>query len=647
MKLRRLCIFAHYDKDNIIDPYVVYYIKSLSKICDIIFVSDCNLAQDELCKLNGLVIKSIAKHHGEYDFGSYKRGYIFAEKEKMLPKYEWLFLVNDSCYGPFFNINRFIKEKERLPNTIYGMTINTKTPIIHIQSYFLVMPQKAFLNQEIKNFFHTIKKRKEKHTIAVKYEFGLSKILLYDLNFHASSFFNDPDFKYNPQSSQYLAMIKKGFPFLKKSLFDKNANKTSNLYMYKKLTHYISPHLFSLIINNLNRTIAKKTFQNNTNRFYLIHQRHKTVRYLFSHPKVIRMKLCTIRYYLLHSKKILQRHYPGFALVKQKIHSSVCETSAEKTRTFFKSKLGKIKWVIFHYHEFEYKYLYNKRFKNNLSEFQIKKLIKHQFENNLNYKLNPISPQTFNEKIQWLKLYYHNPLITICSDKYLMRGYIQSIIGKDFTVPIIQTWEDPKKINFSKLPKQFVLKVNWGSGQNIIVTDKAKLNFDDVRSQLESWLKPQSNHYYNFFEWGYKNIHPKIICEKYILENSHRVYDYKFFCFNGQPKIFYIAIDSYDYKKMSINYYDINFNLLPLKRHYPNIKQKISIPKHYHQMLQIAADLSKPFPFCRVDFFDTDKKLYVGELTFYPGAGVDAFTPLIWDYKIGKMLTLPKKMYER
>ena len=288
-----------------------------------------------------------------------------------------------------------------------------------------------------------------------------------------------------------------------------------------------------------------------------------------------------------------------------------------------------------------YDEIYAKRF-GNIKPAEIRYCLKEQFKRHLGYPLDLRHPKTFNEKLQWLKLHEHNPLITKCADKVAVRDYIKEKIGEEYLVPCLGVWDNPNDIDFDKLPNQFVLKVNWGSGQNIIVKDKTSLDITDVRNKLAAWMAPESNHYFAFFEWGYKDIKPKIICEKYIEESENKpVSDYKFFCYHGQPKYMYVAVDSFNYKRMRINYYDCDFNKLPLTRHYPNTDYDIPKPKKWDRMIELSKILSEPFLFVRVDFFIVGNSLKVGELTFYPGAGLDAFEPTEWDYKFGNPLKLP------
>ena len=271
-------------------------------------------------------------------------------------------------------------------------------------------------------------------------------------------------------------------------------------------------------------------------------------------------------------------------------------------------------------------------------------LIKKQFKNSLGYDLNLDNPQTFNEKIQWLKLYNHDPLITKCADKYLAREYIKEKIGEEYLIPLLGVWDKAEDINFDSLPNQFVLKVNWGWGQNIIVKDKTKLNIEEVKNKLNNWLEPLSNHYYFSFEWKYKNIPSKIICEELLQDD---IFDcltvYKVFCFSGEPYLFQVILDDRT-ENERINYYDLKWNKLNLKQQFPNFNDELKKPYNINLIINISQILSKDFlPFVRIDFFEANKKLYLSEFVFYSDNGYAAFEPKDWDLKLGNMIKLPKE----
>ena len=274
------------------------------------------------------------------------------------------------------------------------------------------------------------------------------------------------------------------------------------------------------------------------------------------------------------------------------------------------------------------------------------KLIKQQFKNSLGYDLNLDNPQTFNEKIQWLKLYNHDPLITKCADKYLAREYIKEKVGEEYLIPLLGVWDKAEDIDFDLLPNKFVLKVNWGWGQNIIVKDKTKLDIEEVKNQLNSWLEPLSNHYYHNFEWGYKNIASKIICEKYIEQLDGHLEDYRILCFNGKPK--YVIVD-FDAKNFGINakflraIYNTEWERMDIKIHHPGYISSVNKPYCLDKMVEISKIISKDFIHVRVDFYVLKNNFFIGEITFSHQNGTGKFTPEEWDYKFGELLELPKE----
>jgi len=286
--------------------------------------------------------------------------------------------------------------------------------------------------------------------------------------------------------------------------------------------------------------------------------------------------------------------------------------------------------------------VYNRRFEG-LTDKEIKYCLQEQFQRFAGYKLNLDNPQTFNEKLQWLKLYYHrhpNPLMTKCADKVGVRDYIAEKIGKKYLVPCLGVWDNPDDIDFDKLPDKFVLKVNWGSGQNIIVKDKSKLDIIDAREKLRQWMKPESNHYNCFFEWPYKDIKPKIIAEKF-LDFGSDLLDYKIMCYNGIPKNIFVCSERFTNLKITI--FDSKWKRLPVKRLCHPVSQKeIKCPERFQEMLELSKILAKQFLFVRVDFFCVKNKMYIGEMTFFPGAGIEKFEPNEWDKKLGDLLVLPK-----
>ena len=287
----------------------------------------------------------------------------------------------------------------------------------------------------------------------------------------------------------------------------------------------------------------------------------------------------------------------------------------------------------------KYYFVYWNRFKG-LTKAQERYILEKQFKWRMGYKLDLDNPKTFNEKIQWLKLNYRDPLMTKCADKVGVREYVKEKIGEEYLVPIIGIYNSVDEIDFDSLPNQFVAKVNWGSGQNIIVKDKSKLDVEDAKNKLSEWMKPESNHYYMGLEWAYKDIEPKIIIEEYLEQLDGDLYDYKFYNFNNAVEFVLIVSDRFNNKYC--DFYDTIFNRLPFRWTSNPSPKGIKYPDKFEKMIFLSKKLSEKFPFVRVDFYDTGEKLYIGELTFYPGNGTDQFEPIEWDYKFGEKLILRK-----
>ena len=272
-----------------------------------------------------------------------------------------------------------------------------------------------------------------------------------------------------------------------------------------------------------------------------------------------------------------------------------------------------------------------------------KRLIAEQFKKELGYEINFDDPKSFNEKIQWIKLNYKNPLLTKCADKFVVREYVKEKIGNQYLVNLLAVYDKVEDIDFDNLPDKFVLKVNHGSGQNIICKNKNELNIQDAKEKLKIWMQPSSNHYYYSYEWCYKKIKPKIICEEYIEQLDGNLIDYKFLCFHGEPKYIWVDIDRFGNHRR--NFYDLDWNYLEdFQLKYPKDRNTItSKPAHLKEMINIAKKLSEAFPHVRIDLYSLDDKIYFGEMTFYSGNGMEVFTPQKRDYELGNLITLPKK----
>lgn len=374
-----------------------------------------------------------------------------------------------------------------------------------------------------------------------------------------------------------------------------------------------------------------------------------------SHPAIIHYTgKNPWQYYHRIGAKIWRKYYKMSVFASQKLKYK--DTLVAKFKKLLpkieERNDGKVEIFWFKYRLFTYwnrnsKYqkLWAKRFDDDLSLEEKKYILAVQLARVSEYQPNLDNPRTFGEKIQWLKLHYHNPLLTQCADKYAVRQYVKNKIGEKYLVPILGVWDDPSKIDFDALPRQFVLKVNWGSGQNIIVKDKTKMNRQHIVSKLQNWMNPKHNHYYHSLEWAYKNIAPKIVAEKYMEQINGQLYDYKIFCFGGEPYCVYVAKDNIQGQPgtgCKISFWDLKWNKLSLRygRHLP-VDCEIEKPKEWEKMIYLAKVLSAEFPFARIDFYNIKGKIYFGEFTFYPGAGCNPIRPFKGEMEFGDKIVLP------
>ena len=200
-----------------------------------------------------------------------------------------------------------------------------------------------------------------------------------------------------------------------------------------------------------------------------------------------------------------------------------------------------------------------------------------------------------------------------------------------------------EEIDFNSLPDQFILKPNHTSGDIFICKDKSKIDHAKLKKEVNRWLKRR--YYWVHREWPYKNVKPKIICEKYMVDESGvELKDYKFMCYNGIVKCLFVCLNRHLPTGLNVDFYDMNWERMPFERHYPSSGTFIIKPKNFDKMVRFAEKLSKNIPFVRVDFYETHGELYFGELTFYPGSGFEEFTPEAYDYLLGSWLELPSEV---
>lgn len=259
--------------------------------------------------------------------------------------------------------------------------------------------------------------------------------------------------------------------------------------------------------------------------------------------------------------------------------------------------------------------------------------LKRLFFAHMKKELNLEKPKTFNEKLQWLKLYDRKPEYTQMVDKLAVKEYVAQIIGEEYIIPTLGVWDSFDEIDFDCLPEQFVLKCTHDSGGLVICRDKKGLDIEAARRKIEKSLK--QNFFYRCREWPYKNVPPRIIAEQYMQDGDNaNLPVYKIFNFSGNPRIIQV-IQNDKTKNETIDYFDTQWRLLNLRQNFPNSAVSMEKPGCLPEMLKLAEKLSNNLPFIRVDLYEVNGKVYFSEYTFYSDAGFAAFYPGKWDSILG------------
>ncbi len=271
-------------------------------------------------------------------------------------------------------------------------------------------------------------------------------------------------------------------------------------------------------------------------------------------------------------------------------------------------------------------------------EQYLKILYRIRMKKNLNIK----DPVNYNEKLQWLKLHNRKEIYTKMVDKYEVKEYVKNIIGEEYIIPTIGIYNKFEDIEFEKLPNQFVIKCTHDSGGIVICKDKTLFNYKKAKKKINKCLK--HNFYYGQREWPYKNVKPRVLIEKYMEDNINKsMRDYKFFCFNGEPKLMYISEGLENHATAKISFYDMDFKITDCKRSdYKQLDYTPKKPKNFELMKKFAAILSKNIPHIRVDFYEINEKLYFGELTFFTCSGFMPFESEKWNNELGELININK-----
>ena len=265
-----------------------------------------------------------------------------------------------------------------------------------------------------------------------------------------------------------------------------------------------------------------------------------------------------------------------------------------------------------------------------------------KFRSHMGYWMDWKNPQTFSEKLQWLKVYDRHPEYTKMVDKVAAKDYVAGIIGEEYIIPTLAVYNSADEIDFDALPSQFVLKCTHDSGGIVVCKDKSKLDINEAREKLRKGLK--RTYIVQNREYPYKNVPRRIIAEQYMVDESGELRDYKFFCFDGVAKYLFVATDrGREDTETKFDFFDMDWNHLPFTNGHPNNHVTPEKPENFELMKELASKLSKGMPHVRVDLYNIQGKVYFGELTFFHWGGTVPFVPSEWDYKFGENIILPRR----
>ena len=287
----------------------------------------------------------------------------------------------------------------------------------------------------------------------------------------------------------------------------------------------------------------------------------------------------------------------------------------------------------------DHRNLWNMLLKRSAKWFRDDQYIRIKYKLWFGKEINLDDPLTFNEKLNWLKLYYHNPQCTLMADKFWVKKWVAEKIGSEYVVPCYGHWKRFEDIDFSRLPEVFFLKSNQDSGGGLKVDQRKGVDLKALKKRFSSKTIANKNWFWSSREWAYKNIEPCILAEEFLDEGTgHEIHDYKFWCFNGKPLFMYITNKGAIIKE---NFYDMDFNPVNINHGFDRAVPEYEKPANFEKMKELATVLSDGLPFVRVDFFNANGRLNFGECTFYDWAGFRPFSDSKWDKDLGALIQLP------
>ena len=267
-----------------------------------------------------------------------------------------------------------------------------------------------------------------------------------------------------------------------------------------------------------------------------------------------------------------------------------------------------------------------------------KKHLVRNYRKRMGKRLNLKNPRFFTEKLQWLKLNWRCDMLTRCTDKYEVRKFVEERVGPELLKEFYGVYNKVEDIDISRFPNAFVLKTTHGCKQNIFCKNKSDFAWKSSADLLKKYLK--SSHYRLHREWSYKNIVPRVICEEHLTKNGETMYEYQFYCYDGIPRLVQIRTETAGETRVSM--FDLDLNLLEGNKNLKPLSAPVTKPVQFEKMLEYASELSRDFPFVRVDLFHVKNRVYFGEMTFYPAGGFCPIDPESSDLLMGSYLKLPR-----
>jgi hypothetical protein len=266
-------------------------------------------------------------------------------------------------------------------------------------------------------------------------------------------------------------------------------------------------------------------------------------------------------------------------------------------------------------------------------------VLARRFKRTFGRRLDLRNPQTFNEKLYWMMLYYRPPLMSQLADKYAVRPYVAERVGPHILNELYGVWDHAADIDFSRLPDTFVLKVNWGWRMNLFCRDRATFDVETARRQLTAWMR--RSHYWNTREWVYKDITPRVVCERLLIDPVwSSPTEFVFSCFDGEPRFVRIHTDRAT-GPLGTDIFDAQWQKPPFVVNRTDSGRSTERPSNFDEMLDCARRLARGWPFVRVDFLGVEGRTVFGEMSWHPGAGTQVFIPDSYDRYWGRQLRLP------